>query len=205
MGAQMLKEVVEIVKALLEFFRSLKVVLTIFICSVVWLSPHVRNLLPVPKPYTENANFVASIALLLSGVYLVVSVFELLYQRVQKWRRSEGRRFRKALARATPLEKLVLEAVIRIGENLIKLDVGSDIAMHLLEVGLIEQEYGPNYTTYRLDDGLADLCIRNPSLLHILPQQQKVAAELEKWRKDGLHQGFFNQFDEPSDNSWMRL
>src|SRR5258708_8666169 len=108
----MLKEAAEIVSVVLEFFRSLKLVFTIFLCSAIWLLPPVRNLFPVSKAFTDNANFIASVILLLSGTYLMVSVFLLLYHRVQKWRRSGERRLRKALAQASPLEKTVLEAVV---------------------------------------------------------------------------------------------
>lgn len=69
----MLKEATEFVKAVLEFFRSLKVVFTVFLCSAIWLLPPARNLLPVPKPYIDGVNFAASIALLLSFTYLMAS------------------------------------------------------------------------------------------------------------------------------------
>jgi hypothetical protein len=61
----MLKETAEIVKVVLEFFRSLKLVFTVFLFSAIWLLPPVRNLLPVSKAYTDNANFIAGVVLLL--------------------------------------------------------------------------------------------------------------------------------------------
>jgi hypothetical protein len=194
----MLKEAAEIVRVVLEFFRSLKLVFTIFLCSAIWLLPPVRNLFPVSKAFTDNANFIASIILLLSGAYLMVSVFLLLYHRVQKWRRSEERRLRKALEHASPLEKSVLEAVICKGQYLIGLDVGSPIAMHLQELGLIIRVMGPTpCTMYQLAIGLADFCIRTPSLLHVQEQQTETAlVTLEQWRNEGLHNGFFNQLRE---------
>ena len=202
----MLKEASEIVKALLEFFRSVKVVFTVFLCSAIWLLPPVRKLLPVPKPFIDNANFIAIIALLLSGVYLMVSVFVSLYQRVEKWMRSEERSLRKGLAQTSPLEKIVLEAVIHKGEYLIALDVGSPIAMHLQGVGLIEGSRRLGYTTYELATGLADLCIRKPSLLRTSERQQEAAvADLKQWRDEGLQEGFLNQLSEPSVNPWMDL
>ncbi len=200
----MLKEAAEIVRAALEFFRSLKVVFTIFLGSAIWLLPPVRALLPIPKNFADNTNFIASIALLLSGAYLVVSVCVSLYQRVQKWRRSEERTLSKALARASPLEKSVLEAVTHKGEYLIGLDVGSPIAMHLQEIGLIQRAEGLPYTTYQLAAGLAALCIKTPALIRISEQQQEAAlAELEEWRTERLHRGFFNQLSAQSGHPWM--
>jgi hypothetical protein len=191
----MLKEAGEIVKVALEFLRSLTLVVTIFLCSAIWLLPPVRKLFPVSKTFTDDANFIASIMLLLSGAYLMVSVFSLLYERVQKWRRSEERRLRKALAQASPLEKSVLEAVIHKGEYLIGLDVGSPIAMHLQELGVITRVMGPTpCPMYQLAAGLADFCIKTPSLLHVPKQQTETAlATLEQWRSEGLHNGFFSQ------------
>jgi len=67
--------------------------------------------------------------------------------------------------------------------------------MHLQELGLIARVMGPTpYTMYHLATGLADFCIRTPSLLHVPEQQTETAlATLEQWRKEGLHNGFFNQ------------
>lgn len=200
----MLKDAAEIVKAFLEFFRSLKVVFTVFLCSAIWQFPLVRNLVPVPKASADYANLAARIALLVSSVYLLVGLFVRLYQWVQKWRHSNDRRLRKAVGRASPLEKLVLEAVIHKSQFLIKLDVASPIAMHLQEIGLIQRAKGLSYTTYELSPGLESLCIKESSLLRV-PEQKLQAAldQLEQWRNEGLHEGYFLQISEPSDGSWM--
>jgi hypothetical protein len=44
--------------------------------------------------------------------------------------------------------------------------------------------------------GLADLCIRKPSLLRTSEQQEAAVAELKQWRNEGLHKGLFNQLSE---------
>jgi|ERR1035441_1194616 hypothetical protein len=200
----MLKEATEIVKAALEFFRSLKVVFTIFLCSALLLLPPSRNLFPIPKTFTDNVDLVASVALLLSGVYLVVTVLVSFYQRMEKWRCSEEHRSRKALAQASPLEKLVLEAVIHKGEYLIKLDFGSPIAVHLQEIGLIKKSVGLPYKTYQLATGLEELCLKTPALFRVPePQQRAALDELELWKTQGRHRSFFNQLCEPSSTSWM--
>jgi hypothetical protein len=200
----MLREATEIVRAVLEFLRDLKVVCAIFLGSLIWLLPPVRNLLLVPKAFAESANFAVSIVLVLTFAYLLVSAIVGLYQRVQKWKRSPERFLRWTLARASPIEKLVLDVAIRKGEYLVRLDVGSPIAMHLQELGLIKRATGLPYTTYQLATGLSNLCIREPSLLGISEQQQEAAvAEMEQWEKEGLHKSFFNQLAGPSNTSWM--
>lgn len=203
LSGQMLKDVVEILKTLLEFLRSLKVVFTVFLSSALWLLPPIRNLFPVPKALVDNVNVAASIGLLLSFAYLLASAFVPLYQRWQEWRQSEGRKLRKSLTQASPIEKHMLQAVIQKGEYLIELDAGSPIAMRLQEIGLIARAHGLPYTTYQLANGLADLCIRAPSLLH-LPKQQEDAAlsELEQWKKNGSHKSFLRQLSGPH-NDWM--
>ena len=117
---------------------------------------------------------------------------------------SPDRLARRALRRATPLEKLVLEVPIHLGEHRIRLDVGSPIAVHLQEIGLIKRASGLPYTDYWLAAGLADLCIRRPSLLRVSPEEQSGAlAELDRWRKSGTHQGLFHQMSGPNSQSWM--
>jgi hypothetical protein len=203
----MLKEASETAKALLEFFRSgWRVVLTIFICSAIWLWLHHRNLVRVPIDLADKADRGAFVALLLSGAYLVLIGLEWLYLRFEKWRRSEEHRLRKGLAQASPLEKLVLEDIIRRSEHYVALDVGSPTAMHLQQLGLIESTGRLRYTTYELAPGLADLCIRKPSLLHTSERQRKAAeVELKQWCDEGLHQGLLNHLREPPGNPWMDL
>src|SRR5207248_10745148 len=138
------------------------------------------------------------------GVYLAITGFVALYQRVYKWRVSDVRRLRIALAKVSPLGKHVLQAVIHQGEYLIALDVGSPIAMHLQEIGLIKKAGGLPYKTYELAIGLANLCIKQPFLLRASKEQQQVIRiQLEQWRHEGSHKGFFNQLSGRSSESWM--
>jgi hypothetical protein len=106
----------------------------------------------------------------------------------------QTRKLKESLGRATALEKLVLEAVIHLGQCEVPLDVGSGIAMHLQEIELIEQMSGVSYTVYNLVDGLKELCIKEPACLHVSKEEERTAiAELEEWQRNGYHSAFFLQ------------
>jgi hypothetical protein len=76
------------------------------------------------KIYREDAGIVASIALTLSGAYLVVNVR---FGSIDEQRSGKAHRngYKEGSKNATPIEKCVLEAVIHKGEYLIRLDVGA--------------------------------------------------------------------------------
>jgi hypothetical protein len=88
-----------------------------------------------------------------------------------------------------------LEAVIQRGSHKVDLDVGSAIAIHLLQIGLITKAPDLLYTVYQLAGGLADLCTRQPTLLHVTDEEQKAAlAEWERWSREGLHKRLLTRY-----------
>ena len=176
----------------------------VFLCSTVWVLPWTRQFLPVHGVVTEYAGIVASICMTLSGAHMFVITVAAIHQRTSKWMRSQPRLARRALRRATPLEKLVLGIPVRLGEHRIRLDVGSPIAMHLQEIGLIRRATGLPRTEYWLAQGLADIGIKQPSLLRLSPKEESEArAEFEQWKRTGVHRGLFDQMAGPSEYSWM--
>ena len=206
----MLKDIADLLKAALDFIRNIKAVCTVLISSALWVILSARTLLPVPKTFADSSTPIAWVLLVLSGVYLVVHLLESLYKTFQLWRQSDERKFRTALAKASPLEKTVLEAIVSLGGWLIELDVGSPIALHLQELGLIRKSHGRGYMTYELTPGLDVLCLKTPSLLRVSEAEQTTAmAEMEKWGKNGQHRRFFKQLGELTNggrgnpNSWM--
>jgi hypothetical protein len=188
------KEVAEIIKAVIEVLKSPKLSLTVFIASAAWLLRPTRQFFPIHGAVADSAALIASVSFTLSGVYLVITASVWLYERAKERRNSPQRLLRQAIARSTPLEKGVLEAIIGKGSFLIDLDAGSPIAMHLQEIKLIKRATGLPYTTYQLATGLADLCISEPALFRATEHEQEtVIAELERWQRDGLHGRFFRQ------------
>jgi hypothetical protein len=161
-----MKELGEIIKAAIELLSNPKLV-TVFIASGFWLFPPTRHLFPVQGAIADRVALVASVSFSVSGVYLIVSAPVWLYGQFKQWKGSPQRLLKRAIARSTPLEKLILQAVIHKGDFLIDLDAGSPISMHLQEIKLIERATGTGfaYTTYRLATGLAQLCISEPALL----------------------------------------
>ena len=200
----MMKEIGDSLKALAEFLDSPKKAAAIFLCSAAWVTPSIRQVLPIHGVVEDYAGLIASVRLTLSGAYLAVFAVGWVHQRFDKRIHSPGRLARRALGRATPIEKFVLGIPIRLGEHRIRLDVGSPIAMHLQEVGLIKRATGLPHTEYWLATGLADLCIRRPSLLRLSPEEESgVRAQFDRWRRDGTHQRLFDQLAGPSEGSWM--
>lgn len=140
----MVKNAAEIVKAILDFFRSPRIVATVFLCSGMWLVPQIRRLLPVQGDVVNVANLVASVCFTLSATALIVTGIVWVFSALTA---KENRKLRKALAQATPVEKEVLKTLISLGKWEVCLDPGSGIAMHLQQVGLITRALGRPGTT----------------------------------------------------------
>ena len=118
--------------------------------------------------------------------------------------RVQGRKIRSALCHATPVEKAVLDALIQKGKWRVPLDVGIPIAMHLQEIGLIEQTRGLPYTTYNMVSGLSEMCIKKPALLHLpIASLADAKTQVARWQTERIHQGFFIEIAEPTSTSWM--
>jgi hypothetical protein len=88
---ELIKEVSETVKTVVDFLRSPKIVATIFLCSGVWLVPSIRQVFPIHGNVSDIVSLVASIAFTLSGASLVISLFLWCFhvakdeKRLQKW------------------------------------------------------------------------------------------------------------------------
>jgi len=200
----MLKETGETITAVSDFLGKPKIVATLFLGSAAWLLPAVQRQLPVHGALSEYANLTASVLCIVTLAWLVVSALARIYEKAKQWIRSPQRVLRKALAGAKPVEKIVLEAVIQIGEHTVGLDAGSSLAMHLQQIGLIHRATGHPSTVYQITEGLADLCIKNPSLLQVSAEQEAAAvAELEQLQKTGQHWRLFQQLSGPDRFSWM--
>jgi hypothetical protein len=187
-----------------DFLRSPKIVATVFLCSGVWLVPSIRRAFPIHGNVSDIVSLVASIAFTLSGASLVISSFIWCFhvakdkKHLQKWA------LKRAVKQATPVEKKVLEMAIQKGLWKVALDVGSPIAMHLQEIGLIEQATGLPYTTYQMARGLKDLCIKKPMLLRLSKETEATAqSEIKQWQKEKVHQIFFIDLAGPTSTSWM--
>jgi hypothetical protein len=86
----------------------------------------------------------------------------------------------------------------------VPIDVGSDLAMHMQQIGVIRRATGLPYTQYWLAKELTEICLADPSLLHLDPKEEEaVILELEQWHKKGEHSGVFHQLKGPGRNSWM--
>jgi hypothetical protein len=168
------------------FFAHSKLAVAIFLVSAAWSLMGTKG---------EYASLAASLFLTLSGAYLVAGGYLWLYRRVNEWKHSPKRLLKTALGQATPLEKSVLKAVIQRGSHKVDLDVGSPIAIHLLQIGLITKAPNLLYTMYQLAGGLADLCTRQPTLLRVTDEEQKATlAEWERWRTEGVHKRFLTRY-----------
>ena len=201
----MVKDAAEITKAILDFFRSPRIVATIFLCSGMWLVPPIRRMLPVQGDTGNVVNLVVSVCFTLSAAGLVVTGIVWIHSVLTAKERVQARKLRKAVRQATPLEKEVLKTLISLGKWEVCLDAGSVIAMHLQQIGLITKSFGrPGITTYQMAQGLSDICIERPELLQ-QPEdiENGAVAEIEKWEKTGAHRGFFRQLQPPSSTSWM--
>lgn len=186
----------DFLKALLEFLRnpSPKVVASAFLSSALWLILAIPRwrLLPLPISFIERGNVVAVPILLFSGFYLLLAGCDHLRKRVRGWSTSDLRKFSHALKQATPLERVILEKAVQAGENFVALDAGSPVAMHLQQIGLIEQVSGLAYTTYWMVPGLRALCIKNPSFLAIADSERISATrQLDALQYSGQHPAYF--------------
>lgn len=198
----MLKETGEIVKAIFDFLRSPRLMATVLISSGIWLIPGIS--FPVHGNVKDTVELIASVLFTLSAASLLISTLLEVYMLINRELASPARRYRKALHRATANEKIVLCAVVHKGYWEVRLDVGSEIAMHLQEIGLIEKAFGFPHTTYQLAPGLAELCIKKPALLRVTEDEEEVAlSEMLEWKESGLHQGFFYQLAGQGRDAWM--
>lgn len=101
----MVKDTAEIVKAILDFFRSPRIVATVFLCSGMWLVPQIRSFLPVKGDVANVADLVASAAFTLSAAGLIVAGIIWVFSVLTAKKRVQNRNLRKALARQRPLRK----------------------------------------------------------------------------------------------------
>jgi hypothetical protein len=192
MSSISVKEFTEAVKAIIEFLGSPKRLAVVFLASGIWLFPPARRVISIHGGIGDYADLTATVCFMLSGAGLVIEVLYRSSQFIVRRSRAPERSLKKAIRRATPLEKLLLEAVIHMGRWELALDPGSPEAMHLQEIGLISKVAGVPYTTYQLSKGLADLCIRNPALLKVPETEEaKALSEIEELRRSGLHKRFF--------------
>jgi hypothetical protein len=201
----MVKEAAEIVGAILDFFRSPRIVATVFLCSGMWLVPPIRRMLPVQGDIANVVNLVVSVCFTLSAAGLVVTGIVWIHSALTAEERVQARKLQKALRQTTPVEKEVLKTLISLGKWEVCRDAGSVIAMHLQQIGLIAKSFGrPGVTTYQMAQGLSDICIEHPKLLQQPEDVESGAiAEIEEWGKAGAHRGFFRQLQPPSSTSWM--
>jgi hypothetical protein len=204
MSSSSVKEFSEAVKAIIEFLGSPKRLAVVFLACAIWLFPPARRVFPVHGGIGDYADLTATVCFMLSGAGLLVEGLFRFSQVAVRCSRAPERGLKKAIRRATPLEKLLLEAVIHMGRWELGLDPGSPEAMHLQEIGLIAKATGLPHTTYQLSKGLADLCIKTPALLKVSgAEESKALSDIEELRRSGLHKRFFANIAGPSSTSWM--
>jgi hypothetical protein len=188
------------IRAALDAISRPKTLAIFCLACLLWFSPLIHRHIPVDGATKQVADLIALAVGLLAFAGVLIHGSVAAWNSLRSWFKSPKRRLRNGIKRTDSIEKLLLRSAIAAELFNLQFDIGSPIAMHLEQLGIIELDLFSD-SGYKLPIAVRTLCVKEPDLLAVSTQGEESACQqIDEWRKAGKERRLLDALEQRLSN-----